>query len=138
MKSVKSGPKIKQRELETLIKKLLQKNPDGLHFSKIQELSRVKSPNRISAALKALRSRGAVKVNRQPGPGIPRSIYSLTNPAVTSFELERDEILQRILEAPLDAAKDLRTLKKQVDSQGVHIEMLEQLVRDLVAKLGLK
>lgn len=117
------GPKSNQKVLKNKILRLLQENIPGLHFSALQRKLGIGSPNTLSKALKALRPR--VRTRRQPGPGIPRSVYYIANPVKTKFELERDEILERIRAAPFETADEIKTLREEIQELRFAVRMLQ-------------
>jgi len=78
----------------------------------------------LSEALKVLRKDGKVKIKRVPGAGIPKSVYYIADPTRTAFELERDNIIERILENPAKTADQLKDLQEQIQQLKLAVRML--------------
>jgi len=122
---MKRGPQSQQKALDKQVLRLLQEKKNGVHFSAIQKELKVGSPNTLSRSLKALVNRGALKIKRQQAPGIPRAIYYLADPLKTGFELERNEIIQRILAAPFETADQVKSMVEEIDRLRFAVRMLQ-------------
>ena len=77
---VKRGPEPREKERRNKILELLRKNQRGLHFSTIAREIGIVSPNPLSKTLKALHKEGLIAYETKPSPGIPKKVYSITNP----------------------------------------------------------
>jgi DNA-binding PadR family transcriptional regulator len=122
---VKRGPEPREKERRNKILELLWKNRPGLHFSAIGREAGIGSPNTLSKTLKVLCREGLLAYERKPGPGIARKLYRINTPTRANYFLERDKIIEEILNNPAKTVEDIKKLRQEIQDLKLKLEALE-------------
>ena len=128
MPKVKPGRRSEQGKLEDAILRLLESNAEGLHFSAIQRGVGIKSPNRVSNALRSLLEKRAIRAQRLAGPGIGYRIFQIADKNKVAVQLSTDRVstlVDQILTNPSVATRKIRELLEEIDELRFAVSMLE-------------